>query len=210
MLRGVLALRGGRAFAEQGDAGQGGHRRRVAALRPTQWPSRDCWAASQSSPRAHGPIDLRLTHFGGAGRGGNRGGNRQDGTQPRDNPSFSHGKAPSTGIWAAIYQNQTRGEALVRNVVYGERYARDVFGVSPEVAHLADIPGFTRQYPQILTKAAIPYMVMTRMGPRDLSLFNWRAPDGSAVLVWNTINGYGWGVLRRHVGLFPLQERQLP
>ena len=104
------------------------------------------------------------------------------------------GRIEIAPLWAAIYQNQTRGEALVRNVVYGERYARDVFGVSPEVAHLADIPGFTRQYPQILTKAAIPYMVMTRMGPRDLSLFNWRAPDGSAVLVWNTINGYGWGV----------------
>jgi hypothetical protein len=37
-------------------------------------------------------------------------------------------------------------------------------------------------------------MVMTRMGPRDLSLFHWKAPDGSSVLVWNTINGYGWGV----------------
>ncbi len=104
------------------------------------------------------------------------------------------GRIEIAPLWAAIYQNQTRGEALVRNVAYGERYARDVFGVSPKVAHLADIPGFTRQYPQILTKAAIPYMVMTRMGPRDLSLFNWRAPDGSAVLVWNTINGYGWGV----------------
>jgi len=97
-------------------------------------------------------------------------------------------------LWAAIYQNQTPGEALVRNVVYGKRYARDVFGVDPKVAHLADIPGFTRQYPQILSKADVPYMVMTRMGPRDLSLFHWKAPEGSAVLVWNTINGYGWGV----------------
>ena len=97
-------------------------------------------------------------------------------------------------LWAAIYQNQVRDEALVRNVIYGKRYAREVFGVDPTVAHLADIPGFTRQYPQILSKAATPYMVMTRMGPRDLSLFHWKAPDGSAVLVWNTINGYGWGV----------------
>ncbi len=97
-------------------------------------------------------------------------------------------------LWAAIYQNQVRDEALVRNVIYGKRYASEVFGVDPTVAHLADIPGFTRQYPQILSKAATPYMVMTRMGPRDLSLFHWKAPDGSAVLVWNTINGYGWGV----------------
>ncbi|MGA3104948.1 MAG: glycosyl hydrolase-related protein [Terriglobales bacterium] len=104
------------------------------------------------------------------------------------------GRIEIAPLWAAIYQNQTRDEALVRNVVYGKRYARDVFGVDTKVAHLADIPGFTRQFPQILSKAQVPYMVMTRMGPRDRSLFRWRAPDSSSVLVWNTINGYGWGV----------------
>jgi hypothetical protein len=95
--------------------------------------------------------------------------------------------------WAAIYQNMPRGEALVRNVVLGKRYAREVFGVDPQTAHLGDIPGFTRQYPQILRKADTPYMVMTRMGPPDRSLFHWKAPDGSTVFVWNTIKGYGWG-----------------
>jgi alpha-mannosidase len=95
--------------------------------------------------------------------------------------------------WAAIFQNMPRGEALVRNVVLGKRYAQDVFGVNPQVAHCGDIPGFTRQYPQILSKADTPYMVMTRMGPPDRSLFRWRAPDGSSILVWNTIKGYGWG-----------------
>jgi hypothetical protein len=95
--------------------------------------------------------------------------------------------------WAAIYQNLPRGEALVRNVVLGKKYARDVFGVDPQTAHLGDIPGFTRQYPQILRKADTPYMVMTRMGPPDKSLFHWKAPDGSGVLVWNTVKGYGWG-----------------
>src|SRR5271157_493164 len=95
--------------------------------------------------------------------------------------------------WAAIYQNLPRGEALVRNVVLGKRYAREAFGVDPQVAHLGDIPGFTRQYPQILCKAGTPYMVMTRMGPPDRSLFRWKSPDGSAIRVWNTIKGYGWG-----------------
>ena len=96
--------------------------------------------------------------------------------------------------WAAIYQNLPRGEALVRNLVYGKRYAHDVLGVDPKVAHLGDIPGFTQQYPQILTKSNVPYMVMTRMGPLDRSLFRWKAPDGSKVLTWHTIKGYGWGV----------------
>jgi alpha-mannosidase len=103
------------------------------------------------------------------------------------------GRIESAPKWAAIYQNLPRGEALVRNLVLGKRYAREVFGVDPQTAHLGDIPGFTRQYPQILLKADTPYMVMTRMGPPDQSLFHWKAPDGSAVLVWNTIKGYGWG-----------------
>lgn len=95
--------------------------------------------------------------------------------------------------WAAIYQNLPRGEALVRNLVYGKRYAREVFGVDPLVAELNDIPGFTRQYPQMLSKSSIPYMVMTRMGPPESPLFYWKAPDGSTTLLWNTLHGYSWG-----------------
>ena len=37
-------------------------------------------------------------------------------------------------LWAAIYQNQTPAEALVRNIVEGKRYARQ-FGVDPRTAH---------------------------------------------------------------------------
>ena len=95
--------------------------------------------------------------------------------------------------WAAIYQNLPRGEALVRNVVLGKKYARQVFGVDPKVAHLGDIPGFTRQYPQILSKADVPYAMLTRMFPPDRSLFRWKAPDGSTTLAWHAIKGYGWG-----------------
>ena len=95
--------------------------------------------------------------------------------------------------WAAIYQNLPRGEALVRNVVLGKKYAREVFGVDPKVAHLGDIPGFTRQYPQILSKAEIPYAMLTRMFPPDRSLFRWKAPDGSSTLAWHAVKGYGWG-----------------
>src|SRR5579875_2555618 len=92
--------------------------------------------------------------------------------------------------WAAIFQDLQDGEVLARNLIYGLRYARSVFGVEPKTAHLGDIPGFTPQYPQILKEAGIPYMVMTRMGPSDHSLFFWKAPDGSRVLTWFTLKGY--------------------
>jgi len=100
--------------------------------------------------------------------------------------------------WAAIFQNLPDGEILARNLVYGKRYARNVFGVDPQVAHMGDIPGFTPQFPQMLAKTGIPFMVMTRMGPADTSLFYWKAPDGSKTLVWSDLRGYGWG---SHLGL---------
>lgn len=96
--------------------------------------------------------------------------------------------------WAGILQNLPRGEAHVRNQLIGKRYAKEVFGVDPQVAHLGDLPGYTLQFPQILAKSRTPYMAMTRMGPPDRSMFRWRAPDGSNALVWNAIKGYGWGV----------------
>ena len=100
--------------------------------------------------------------------------------------------------WAAIFQDLPDGEVLARNLVYGKRYARSVFGVDPKTAHLGDLPGYTPQYPQILQKSGTPFMVMTRMGPADKSLFYWQAPDGSRALAWFSLKGYGWG---SHLGL---------
>jgi len=57
---------------------------------------------------------------------------------------------------AAIYQNLPRAEALVRNLVYGKRFARDVFGVDPQVAHLGDIPGFTGNIRRCLRNPRFP------------------------------------------------------
>ena len=104
------------------------------------------------------------------------------------------GRIELAPTWAGIYMNLPRGEAIVRNCIYGKQYARDMFGVNPQTAVLTDIPGFTEQLPQIFAKSDVPFMVMTRMGPPGCSLFRYRSPDGSSVLTWNTINGYGWGV----------------
>jgi hypothetical protein len=95
--------------------------------------------------------------------------------------------------WAAIFQGLPDGEVQARNLVIGKRYAQTVLGVDPHVAHLGDLPDYTPQFPQLLSQARVPYMVMTRMGPSDKSLFYWKAPDGSKALVWNTLKGYGWG-----------------
>ncbi len=95
--------------------------------------------------------------------------------------------------WAAIFQNIPNGEVHVRNFQIGKRYARTVFGVDPQVAHLGDLPGYTPQFPQIASKSGVPFMVMTRMGPKDTPLFHWKSADGSKVLLWNTLHHYSWG-----------------
>ncbi len=95
--------------------------------------------------------------------------------------------------WAAIYQELCDGEAWARNLVIGKRYAQEVFGVEPQVAHLGDIPGYTLQFPQLLQQTKIPFMLMARMGPSDTSLFYWQSPNGSRALVWASLKHYGWG-----------------
>ncbi len=95
--------------------------------------------------------------------------------------------------WAAIFQGLPDGEVHARNMMIGKRYAQTVFGVDAQVAHLGDLPDYTPQFPQILSQSRVPYMVMTRMGPTDKSLFQWKGLDGSKALVWSTLKGYGWG-----------------
>lgn len=97
--------------------------------------------------------------------------------------------------WSAIYQDLCDGEAMARNLVIGKRYAREVFGVDPQVAHLGDIPGYTLQFPQLLEQTKIPFMLMARMGPSDKSLFYWKSPNGSRALVWSSLKSYAWGAM---------------
>ena len=103
------------------------------------------------------------------------------------------GKFAIAPNWADIFLNLPDGEVQARNFLYGRRFAQAVFGVVPRVYQPTDIPGFPPQLPQMIQKADIPFMVMTRMGPLDKPLFNWQSPDGSKALVWNSPRGYGWG-----------------
>lgn len=110
--------------------------------------------------------------------------------------------------WAAIYQDLPDGEAQVRNLAIGKRFAREVFGVDPLVAHLGDLPGYTPQFPQVLEQAGVPFMVMTRMGPSDKSLFHWKSPGGSRVLVWSSLKSYAWGTFLHSQRLSDEQKQE--
>ena len=112
--------------------------------------------------------------------------------------------------WADIFHNLPDGEVHARNFLYGKRYAQEVFGVDPTVFHPGDIPGFTPQFPQMLQQVGVPHMVMSRMGPADKWLFDWKSPNGSTVRVWNEPHGYSWGVqLGFHSELLPERKDAL-
>ncbi len=85
------------------------------------------------------------------------------------------------------------GEALIRNLLVGIRYAQQ-FGRVMKVGYLPDTFGHIAQLPQILQGFGIDNFIFTR-GQGDEadelgSEFYWDAPDGSSVLAVNQLGGY--------------------
>ena len=90
--------------------------------------------------------------------------------------------------WGATYnqpyESLLSGEQLVREVYYGAKLVRKMIpGASARVAYNPDVPGRSMQMPQILSKAGIPYLLMSRQ--RE-GLYNWKSPDGSSVTAWSS------------------------
>jgi alpha-mannosidase len=105
---------------------------------------------------------------------------------------------PSGGMWLESDCNVTGGEALVRQVVYGQRYFERTFGKRNRVAWLPDVFGFSGGMPQILRGAGIDsfftikmYWNESNLFPYDL--FQWEGIDGSRVLAHLFLNpGHGY------------------
>ena len=95
--------------------------------------------------------------------------------------------------WAGIHQNIQSGEDLVRNTLYAKQFLHDKLRTDTKTIHLGDLPGYTPQYPQILSKSDVFYAIMTRGGPKSIPLYLWQSPDGSKILTWYALKGYPWG-----------------
>ena len=92
--------------------------------------------------------------------------------------------------WGATYNQPYEGllssEQLVRQVYHGAKYIRKLFpGTPARVAYNVDVPGRSIQMPQILSKAGIPYLVLSR---HESGIFKWASPDGSSILCWSMGN----------------------
>lgn len=80
------------------------------------------------------------------------------------------------------YEEMYSGEALARQFYFGRKWLKDEFGYDANVYWSVDVPGRTLQMPQILKKAGVDFMVISRF---EKGIYNWYSPDGSSVLFFS-------------------------
>ena len=81
------------------------------------------------------------------------------------------------------YESWLSGEELIRQVYYGRRWIRkNLHGCDAKVAFNPDVPARSWQMQQILAKAGVPYLFISRYHE---GLYRWLSPDGSSVLTYS-------------------------
>ena len=92
-------------------------------------------------------------------------------------------------MWVEPDTNMAGGEALIRQLVHGKRYYRDVLGVDSQVLWLPDTFGYTAALPQILKSCGVKYLVTQKIfwsyneGEQfPYHYFYWEGMDGSKVV----------------------------
>ena len=93
------------------------------------------------------------------------------------------------GLWVEPELNIVSGEAIARQILYGQRYCQEKFGTRSLIAWLPDTFGFCSQLPQLLKLGGIEVFATQKLRWNDTTqfphdLFCWRAPDGSEVVGW--------------------------
>jgi len=89
--------------------------------------------------------------------------------------------------WGATYnqpyESLLSGEQLVREVYLGRKWIKkNLPGCDAVVAWNPDVPGRSLQMQQILRKAGIPYLMISR---HQQGLYRWESPDGSTVMAFS-------------------------
>ncbi len=92
--------------------------------------------------------------------------------------------------------NNPSGEGFARQVLYSQRYFKEKFGITARTGYNVDSFGHNLMLPQILSKSGMTEYIMMRPGEHekhmDSDIFNWTSPDGSSVLTYRLIDGYGF------------------
>ncbi len=99
-----------------------------------------------------------------------------------------NGRLDYTGaMWVEPDSNLPAGESLVRQLLLGNRFAREEFGSSSRLLYLPDVFGCSGALPQLLRKAGVPYFMTVKIHTNEdnrfpYAWFWWEGIDGSRVL----------------------------
>ncbi len=93
------------------------------------------------------------------------------------------------GMWVEPDLNLPDGESLVRQLLIGQRYFQQQYGVTARIGWNPDSFGYNWQLPQIYKRSGMDYFVTQKMHWNDTNqlpfrLFWWQSPDGSKVLTY--------------------------
>ncbi|MDQ1565942.1 MAG: alpha-mannosidase, partial [Actinomycetota bacterium] len=93
---------------------------------------------------------------------------------------------PVGGMWVEADCNLASGEALVRQLVLGQRYFADKFGVDCREVWLPDAFGYTAALPQIMAAAGVEWFVSQKLSWNETNRFPhhtfwWEGIDGTRV-----------------------------
>ena len=93
------------------------------------------------------------------------------------------------GMWVEPDLNLPDGETEVRELLIGQRYFQNTYGVTTRIGWNPDSFGYNWQLPQIYKRSGLDYFVTQKMHWNDtnqlpLRLFWWQSPDGSKVLTY--------------------------
>lgn len=95
------------------------------------------------------------------------------------NKYLKEGRICVGGTYIQPYEEMYSGESLARQFYLGTRWLKKTFDGYNSVSYFnVDVPGRTLQMPQIMKKAGIDNLIISR---HERGLFNWEAPDGSKV-----------------------------
>jgi alpha-mannosidase len=93
------------------------------------------------------------------------------------------------GMWVEPDLNMPDGESQVRQLLVGQRYFKDQFGIVTRIGWNPDSFGYNWQLPQIYQRSGVDCFVTQKMAWNDttqlpLKVFWWQSPDGSRVLTY--------------------------
>ena len=111
---------------------------------------------------------------------------------------------PEGGMWVEADCNVSGGEALVRQLLYGNEFFETEFGRRSKVLWLPDVFGYSAALPQILKKSGMDYFFTSKLSWSEFNCspydtFRWQGIDGSEVLTHFTpARDYSGGEYERH------------